>query len=245
MKDPIQITSITKLLSVLNKRKDLSDCTLFRGQEEDWELIPKIGRIDFRTSNYEEGELKMLEDFKRLSQPHLLTVPENNWDWLALAQHHGMATRLLDWTTNPLAALWFAVNKPSKKNKPGVLWLFNVKENDFLKDSDIKNDTIGSPFNQDVTKVFQPKIVTNRISAQNGWFTVGRFSKKESKIFRFDWNKRYNQLLTKFIIPSGNFSSIRYELDTLGINKMSLFPDIDGVANYCEWLNSLLSDEKK
>jgi hypothetical protein len=104
----IQVTSVYKLLRELN-RKSITDYTLFRGQEQDWELIPKIGRVGFRNIGDENAEQKMLDDFKRLSMPHLLRVPKNDWDWLALAQHHGMATRLLDWTTNPLVALWFAV----------------------------------------------------------------------------------------------------------------------------------------
>jgi hypothetical protein len=51
--------------------------------------------------------------------------------------------------------------------------------------------------------------------------------------------------LTKYEIKSKHFSSIRYDLDTLGINEMFLFPDINGVANHCEWLNTLLEDENK
>jgi hypothetical protein len=125
----------------------------------------------------------------------------------------------------------------------GALWLFDLNKDDFIKTSDILSEKAGSPFKQEVTKVFQPSLITNRISVQKGWLTVGRFSKRSGKIYRFDWNKRYKKQLTKFEIHSDYFQSIRYDLDMLGINRMSLFPDIDGVASYCEWLNTELSDE--
>jgi hypothetical protein len=117
----ISINSVETLITELKSNGNIPENTLFRGQEEDWDLVPKISRIVFREKDYRKTELKMLNDFKRFSLPYLKTIPKNDWDWLALAQHHGMATRLLDWTTNPLAALWFTVKKPTNSNKNGVL----------------------------------------------------------------------------------------------------------------------------
>jgi hypothetical protein len=99
---------------------------LFRGQEEDWDLLPKIGRYEY-SSNILEKEEQIFEEFKRLSYPYLNSnLNSNDWDLLALAQHYRLPTRLLDWTENPLAALWFAFNKEKQNNSDRVVWCFFV-----------------------------------------------------------------------------------------------------------------------
>jgi hypothetical protein len=237
-----EITSVEQLLRAINKIPYLRDYALFRGQSEDLPLVPKIGRIQLKhNDDYTLSENEMLNDFKRLSRPYLTRIPTNNWEWLALAQHHGMATRLLDWTTNPLAALWFAVSKPARKDH-GVVWLLNVPEEYVLKANETE---VRDPFTEEVTVIFQPHITSNRISAQNGWFTVHRYSSKAKAIVKFEWNRKYKNYLQKYVIPAAKFPYIRADLDRLGVNRLSLFPDIDGAACHAEWINSRMNDEKE
>lgn len=97
----------------------------FRGQSHNWELIPKIYR-----GNCKYDERKMVQDFRNRAN-HILGRPfqwEDYEGWLSLMQHHGLPTRLLDWTTSSAAALFFAVEdwlkEKSKEHKP-VVWLMN------------------------------------------------------------------------------------------------------------------------
>jgi|694.fasta_scaffold63509_3 hypothetical protein len=238
--ETITITTLTEFTSFI-ETKCLGEYMLFRGQSQDWDLLPKIARITPKKGNsILDMETSMLDDFKRLAKPYLKNIPTNEWEWLGLAQHHGMATRLLDWSTNPLAALWFAVKEQSKKHS-GVVWIFDAPEEDILMAKAVP--TI-NPYISSRTKVFQPELSSVRIQSQNGWFTVHKYIKETKKFIPFQKNIRNNKFLKKIIIPSDHFYKLRFQLDRMGVNRLSLFPDLEGAANYSEWLNSFLDDEQ-
>jgi hypothetical protein len=231
------ITTLGEFIHIIEKYCD-SDYILFRGQNSDWPLLPKLCRLQTRDASIIETERKMLEDFKRLSKPYLTKFPLNNWEWIALAQHHGLPTRLLDWSTNPLAALWFAVSQVCSSEE-GVVWIFFLEENHFLTPNQLSEI---DPFEENEAKVFQPEISTIRIQSQSGWFTTQQFQQGKSFV-AFDKLSKYSNSLLKLKIPKKAFSPLRFQLDRLGVNRSALFQDLDGIASYVEWVHSVGSDE--
>ncbi|MCP4645274.1 MAG: FRG domain-containing protein [bacterium] len=219
-----------------------TELVLFRGQRRDEPLIPKLGRLAFGVTLL-EAEGRMFKEFKRRAVPFIQTQPKTSWDWLALAQHHGMSTRLLDWSLNPLCALWFAVNRPPARNdegepEPGVVWTFFAKSTDFVTPSpSIK------PFSVTKTRVFQPRHISERIISQSGLFTIHRYMEDKDRFIPFEKNRSYSRRLVKLTVPPEAFSSLRYHLDRFNVNAGAMFPGIDGICGHVEWQHSLLEDE--
>lgn len=185
-----------------------------------------------------ETEQRMIQQFTRRSKPHLELEPKDNWDRLAIAQHYGMATRLLDWTENPLAAMWFAVQKPRFEDdeRDGAVWVFTVH------DADYTGDDSGEPWECERTKVFQPVHITKTIAAQSGWFTLHKYHDEHGKFIPLDKNKNYKDRLTQLSIPRSRFGSLNRQLDRCGINSASLFPDVRGLCEYLDWKELRSSD---
>ncbi|HVO91437.1 MAG TPA: FRG domain-containing protein [Terriglobales bacterium] len=240
MHKPKSPTTIKRLRDFIKLMEDyrFDDFVLFRGQDQDWALLPKIARLNPRDSLLKNEE-DMVSAFKREAVTFLSALPTNDWDWLSIAQHHGLPTRLLDWTKNPLAALWFAIRYPAKTpDSPAVVWIFKPAEQDI-----IKNVAAVSPFEGKRTKVYVPRHVTPRIRAQVAAFTVHKFVASLKRFVPFEKNKQQKHLLHKVLIPAHAFSEIRFELDRCGVNASSLFPDLDGLSLHLGWEYSLLSDE--
>jgi hypothetical protein len=209
---------------------------IFRGQNCDKPLRPKIARL------YPRGEMLdierlIIEDFKRYSLPNLEYVPEGDWEWLAVAQHHGLPTRLLDWTYSALTALWFAVKDPVARGKSASVFILSATRDNF-KSIESEND----PFTIKRTVIYRPKYIERRISSQNGLFTVHKLNEK-GVVVDFDNHKSYKQKLTKMLIDSSRIVKIRNKLHMMGINYHSTFPDLDGLSQHLKWRYFKYEDE--
>ncbi|MCK4244729.1 MAG: FRG domain-containing protein [Candidatus Omnitrophica bacterium] len=225
------LACIDMFFHVSKKVKSIkNDVVLFRGQNIDNVLVPRIARMGL-SRDLLLSEKQMLNEFKRQSVPYLNFKPETVWEWLALAQHYGLPTRLLDWAENPLAALWFCVSgPPGRDNSHGVVWGLYFAKQDFVGLDEEKG-----PFAQTRTRIFQPRCFTDRIIAQKGWFTVHNYSETEKRFVPLEENHEYRERIRKLTIPAEQFSQINDVLANYGVNVFSLFPGLDRLCELIKW----------
>ena len=129
---------------------------LFRGHAScDWKLLPKAGRTPYHGMD----DRTVFQAWKRQAIAYLPNRPQDEWEWLAVAQHHGLATRLLDWSSNPLVACFFAVREPL----PGDAVVYAAKYK-WSVPPERKRDPMDFP---DLA-VFRANRIANRITSQGG-----------------------------------------------------------------------------
>lgn len=234
---------IEQLKDAEEKQKNYSDF-LFRGQLVDRPLKPTLARLRWK-GDMLNCERLILEEFARTSAPFVKAGFDDKWDRLALAQHHGLPTRLLDWTYSATIALWFAVNDEPRRDKngdvcDGVVWILKPTVDDF-----INFPTNESPFDRGRTRIFRPRLIANRISAQSGVFTVHAVrGKNERRFIPLERNSNFSSKLVKIPIRHQNFAKLRQQLHACGINSSTAYPDLVGLCQHLAWrfANGLLED---
>ena len=189
---------------------------LYRGHRDaNWPLAPKLDRDSFL--NYRKGvgtrsqhESRILDAFKNWARPHLKMHPSDEWEWLALAQHHGLATRLLDWTKNPLAALFFAV-EGHNSGADSAVWCYAHQGTEVKRKS--------NPYKIKTVAYFEPPHVSERIPVQAACFTAhpGRSSWRGPRV--------------KIVIDQASRGGFREQLADLNVSRATLFPGLDGAAD--------------
>lgn len=240
---------------------------VWRGhRREDWKLESTIQRLKrvSKTSHTQSWkfEEKHLELFKQSAlgrrglNPQLIN-DENEW-W-ALGQHHGLATPLLDWSTSPFVASFFAFSEDESDHtsyraifalhRPTIERTVNRVRNeqeskrkqDLQKYNASNQPKLGLAYaalnikNKQELIFIKPLSDENkRLSAQGGLFTRSRFD-----ISIEDWvTKHHDQddtgiTLLKCLVPNQDRSKCLQLLNRMNINHLSLFPDLLGASQYC------------
>ena len=223
----------------------------YRGLSENYpDLKTSLMRIG---GPYHELEHALLRNFKKYAESPKLHV-DSEWLCLALAQHHGLPTRLLDWTYSPYVALHFATEDTAKSDKDGVIWCVNyqvIKEYlphelqgsmheqgfkftiDQLQQGIYDLNRLNHLYEKygDFVIFIEPPSLDSRIVNQYALFSMMSSPKKLLNVW-LEENKHIDDLYHKIIIPSNLKWQIRDHLDQANINERTLFPGLDGLSSY-------------
>ena len=241
-----KLKSINELIIKIQRSiKTENELLWFRGHSDaKWVLTPTIFRHRDYSINLEISKIKLFKE-------HAASLikdrfPTNTQDWLVMMRHYHFPTRILDWTENPLIALYFAL--VDKNDNDSALFMLKPYKLNYGKktSNNFKNDSLPT-FDEDPRKLREylpgaarnpevlEKIIAfsaprffDRLQRQLGTFTIHL----DNTLLDENMGKRY---LEKFIIPKKFKNNIMKELDILKINKFTVYPELsylyEGINN--------------
>ena len=211
------ISSFSEFVSWCEDNFEKRSAFIFRGQANtEWKLLPKASRSPYNSRN---AETRFSVWERRATM--WLDLSLNYQQKLCIAQHNGLATRLLDWSFNPLVALYFAVSdeifrqETNHRNYCSIVYAINITSPRILEENNLKNQS-GDHF-----CLVRGSGPNHRLASQSGVFTFdpNRILDSENSI---------DQEVSLKCIKIKNQREIESSLYRHGIHHMSIFPDLHG-----------------
>ena len=220
---------------------------IYRGlADQSWGLETGLKRLG---GDYVKVERPLLRSFGKYAEPG--SIPTDTlWVRLSVAQHHGLPTRLIDWTVSPKVATHFATAEEEHYDKDGAIWcvdvakarrllpldllgvlkrehafLFSVEMLEFipeLKDFDSRGDD--HPF----VLFFEPPSLDARIVNQGAIMSV----MPGAMLVLDEFLRVHPELFQRIIIPKELKWEVRDKLDQDNVNERMLFPGLDGLSRW-------------
>lgn len=251
------IINSSTTISTLDDLDLLSSCDgegetrLYRGLSTLYprSLVPGIFRpLSKGDKHPRKLEDELLSRLRKEADGMVRSHPTSEYEWRAIAQHHGMSTRLLDWTEDASVALWFALEK--EETPDPCIWTFVVDMNDVPEHQKDGFRALPASSNRAAidegqvsearsmssgrghagrTLVFRHLTTCSRIVAQKGWFMnfPDRKQCAEGLPTPFEQNENPSYLgkVVRWVIDRSRRERLLADLDAKGINRDSLFPE--------------------
>ena len=224
----------------------------FRGlASAEQDLSSSLTRLAARDADVNTVELSLIRNFRKYAHEQAPYGVDSIWHWLAVGQHHGLPTRLVDWTYSPFVALHFTVLHPRDFDRDGIIWCVNFVEANKLLPRRLKailedehSDTLTVEMLSEFTSLrafdslarepfvvfLEPPSLDTRILNQ-----FALFSLVSSPVARVDdWVRQHPELCRKVVVPAELKWEVRDKLDQANINERTLFPGLDGLSRWLE-----------
>ncbi len=197
-----------------------------------------------------ELEYHILRNFRKYARTSEPSQVNTQWKSMILAQHHGLPTRLLDWTFSPFVAMHFATTNTEKFDIDGVIWMVDFVKVNAITPQPLKGmlesekcnaftaemleahfDTLqqfDEIFGSDQAVFFEPPSLDDRIVNQYALFSV---ISNPTAIFD-SWLENHKDIYRRIIIPKELKWEVRDKLDQANITERVLFPGLDGLVSW-------------
>ena len=219
----------------------------FRGLEDaDHGLATTLTRLG---EGYDQLEAHLLRNFRKYAHRDAVPV-DAEWDWLALAKHHGLPTRVLDWSYSPYVALHFTTAEHLAFDRDGVVWTIDyVRAHRELPPElrKVLDDEGGNVFTGEMLAraaqglaeldalsarpylvFFEPPSLDDRIVNQYALFSL--LSRATASLE--GWLEHRPELARRIVVPAELKWEIRDKLDQANVTERVLFPGLDGLSRW-------------